>query len=162
MIDMLDPRLFAGATVAGGLVALVHATYTWPLGAAVAMFGGGAVIAFVAEGLVVNGGWLDHHIDPQIIGVPVYLLFAWPGVTYVAYRVALLGLDGWIAVGGTALLATTVDVFTDHYGAAAGYWTYTDAIPGPRYRGVPWWNYVGWAVVISLTVAITMPFLGSQ
>jgi hypothetical protein len=152
-------RTFAATTVALGVVALTHAAVTWPLAATVAFFGGGAVVAFVAEAAVINFDWLEHHIGPKVVGVPVYLLFGWTGAVYVAFRVALLVTDGWRAVAVASLLATSYDLLTDHRGVEDGHWTYTDDLPGPRYRGVPWWNYVGWVVVSGLTAALAVPFL---
>lgn len=156
---MTRSRLFAGTAVVLGVLALGHASFTWPLYATLACFGGGALVAFVAEAAVVSRGWLDHHIDPKLLGVPLYVLFGWTGTIYVAFRVALLVADGWIAVVATGVLATGYDVLTDHRGVEEGHWTYTDDLSGPRYRGVPWWNFAGWFAISCLTAAITTPFL---
>ena len=151
-------RSFAAITVALGVVTLVHAVLTWPPAATLALFGGGALVAFVAEALAVNLGWLEHHVGPKLLGVPLYLLFGWTGVVYLAFRAALLVADGWVAVGVAASLATAYDALTDHRGIEEGHWTYTDDLPGPRFRGVPWWNFVGWLVVSGITAAIAIPF----
>ncbi len=156
---MVSKRVFAATTIAVGIVALFHAIVTWPLPATLALFGGGALVAFIAEAVVVNLGWLDHNIEPKAVGVPLYLLFGWTGTIYVAFRVALLVTDGWAAVAVAAVLATTYDVFTDHMGVEDGHWTYTDDLPGPRYRDVPWWNYVGWLLISCLTAGLAMLFL---
>lgn len=156
---MASGRQFAAITVGLGIVALAHALVTWPLAATLALFGGGAVVAFVAEAVVINLGWLDHHVGPKLAGVPLYVLFGWTGAIYVAFRVALFAVDGWPAVLLAALLATSYDVLTDHQGVANGHWTYVDDLPGPRYRGVPWWNFAGWFVISSLTAALAVPFL---
>lgn len=154
---MSRKRRYAGAAAAVGILALIHATVTWPVSATLAFFGGGALIAFVGEAVVINRGWLEHHIGPKIVGVPLYVLFGWTGTIYVAFRVALLGTGGWTAVVAAAALATTYDVLVDHRGVADGHWTYTDDLPGPRYRGVPWWNFVGWFVISCLTAALAVP-----
>ena len=156
---MADQRIFAGTIVAIGLVALTHAAATWPLFATIAFFGGGAIVAFVAEAVVINRGWLEHHIGPKLAGVPLYVLFGWTGVVYVAFRVALLVTDGWIAVVAAGVLATSYDVLVDHRGVEDGHWTYTDDLPGPRHRGVPWWNFAGWLAISCLTAAFAVPFL---
>lgn len=156
---MPSSRAFALATVALGLVSLLHAVLTWPPVATVAFFGGGALVAFVAEAVVINAGWLEHHVGPKLAGVPVYVLFGWTGAVYVAFRVALLATDGWVAVAVAAVLATTYDMLTDHRGVSDGHWTYTDDLPGPRYRGVPWWNFVGWLVVSAITASLAVPYL---
>lgn len=156
---MVSRRTFAVTTVAIGIVALAHATVTWPLDATLAFFGGGAVVAFVAEAAVITRGWLEHHIGPQLVGVPLYVLFGWTGTVYVAFRVTLLVTDGWIAVAAAGLLATSYDICTDHRGVADDHWTYTDDLPGPRFRGVPWWNFVGWLGISCITATFAVPFL---
>lgn len=156
---MTSGRTFAVTTVALGLVTLAHATATWPVDATFALFGGGAVVAFVAEAIVIDLDWLEHHVGPKVAGVPLYVLFGWTGAIYLAFRVALLVTDGWTAVAATGVLVTTYDVLTDHRGVANGHWTYSDGVSGPRYRGVPWWNFVGWLVVSCLTAAFAVPFL---
>ncbi|MFB6121701.1 MAG: carotenoid biosynthesis protein [Halobacteriaceae archaeon] len=145
-----------GTTLVFGLAALAHAALTWPLAATLALFGGGAAVAFVAELGAVQRGWLVHHVGPKVAGVPLYALLGWTSTVYGALRVALLVTDGWAAVAGASALATTADALTDHRGVAAGWWTYTDALPGPDVLGVPWWNAVGWAVVSGLTAGLAV------
>lgn len=154
-----DGRLFAASTVAIGVLALGHAAVTWPTRATLALFGGGALVAFAAEAVVIERGWLEHHVGPQVAGVPLYVLFGWTGVVYAAFRVALLATDGWPAVLLAALLATGYDLLTDYRGVADGHWTYIDDLPGPRHRGVPWWNYAGWFAISTVTAAFALPFL---
>jgi hypothetical protein len=156
--DMSSARVFAATTVALGVVALAHAAATWPLAATVAFFGVGALVAFVAEAVVINLGWLDHHVGPKLAGVPAYILFGWTGTVYVAYRIGLLVTDGWAAVVTAGVVATTYDLLTDHRGVADGHWSYTDDLPGPRYRGVPWWNFAGWFAISCLTAAAAFAF----
>ncbi|MGB9963448.1 carotenoid biosynthesis protein [Halobacterium hubeiense] len=151
---MPSNRAFAATTVAVGLLALAHAALTWPPAAVLAFFAGGAAVAFVAEAVVVRLGWLDHHVGREVLGVPVYVLFGWTGVVYVAFRAALLVADGWPAVALAAALATGYDALVDHRGVADGRWTYTDDLPGPRFRGVPWWNFAGWFAISALTAGL--------
>ncbi|MFB6103525.1 MAG: carotenoid biosynthesis protein [Halobacteriaceae archaeon] len=156
----MDPtRQVTLTTVVAGGLAIAHAVATWPPEAVVALFGSGALIAFCAEAIVVARGWLTHHVTPRVAGVPLYTLLAWPTTVYVVYRFTLLVTAGWPAVVATAVLATIVDVLTDHTGVDRGLWTYTDAVPGPRYRGVPWWNYLGWLAITGVIAAGTRPFL---
>ena len=156
---MPDRGIFAGSVIAIGVVALLHAAVTWPVSATIAFFGGGAIIAFVAEAIVINRGWLEHHIGPKLVGVPLYVLLGWTGTVYVAFRVALLVTDGLIAVVIAGVIATSYDILVDHRGVADGHWTYTDNLPGPRFREVPWWNFAGWLVISCLTAAVATPFL---
>ncbi len=156
---MPQSDLFAGTTVLIGIVTLIHAAFTWPVYATVAFFGGGALIAFIGEAVVINLDWLEHHIGPKVTGVPLYVLFGWTATVYIAFRAALLVTNGWLAVAATAVLATTYDILTDHQGVSNEYWSYTNDLPGPRYRGVPWWNFLGWFAVSCLTAAVALPFL---
>lgn len=156
---MSRSRTFAASAVGIGLLGLIHATFTWPTYAVLAFFGGGGLVAFFAEAIAINGGWLDHHIGPKAVGVPLYLLFGWTGTIYLAFRVGLLVTDGWRAVAVAGVLATTYDILTDHRGVSDGHWTYTDDIPGPRYREVPWWNYFAWFIISVLTASFAIPFL---
>jgi len=151
---MPSNRAFAASVAAVGLVALGHAALTWPPAAVLAFFAGGAAIAFVAEAVVVNLGWLEHHVGPNVLGVPVYVLFGWTGAVYVAFRAALLVTSGWPAVALAAALATGYDALVDHRGVADGRWTYTDDVPGPRVRGVPWWNFAGWLAISAATAGL--------
>jgi len=127
--------------------------------ATVALFGGGGLVAFTGEAVAVNRGWLEHHAGPKLLGVPPYILFGWTGVVYVAFRAALLVANGWTAVLAGAALATTYDVLTDHRGVSEGHWTFTDDLPGPRYRDVPWWNYAGWFLVSTVTAGLAVGFV---
>ena len=156
---MRSDGTFVATTVALGLLAGLHAIFTWPARAVLALFVGGGAIAFLAEAIVIAWDWLEHHIGPTVLGVPLYVLFGWTGAVYVAFRLALLVTEAWFAVALGAALATGYDLLTDHYGVESGYWTYTDDLAGPRFRGVPWWNYAGWYIVSALTAALAMPFL---
>ena len=140
-------------------VGFTHAAVTWPANAVVAFFAGGAVLTFIAEVVGINLGLLEHHVAPRFVGVPLYLLFAWTGAIYPPFRIALVVLDGWAAAALTAVIVTAYDVLTDHRGVAEGYWSYTDDLPGPRFRGVPWWNYAAWFVLGLLTSLLAVPFL---
>lgn len=156
---MTSHRTFAASTVALGLVAVLHAGFTWPLQATLVFFGGGMAVAFLAEAVVIDLGWLQHHIGPKLFGVPLYILPGWTGAVYVAFRAALLVTEGWLAVAVAALLATAYDVLTDHRGVEDGHWSYTDDLPGPRFRGVPWWNFVGWLAISGVTASLALSFL---
>lgn len=152
----MESRAFAASTVALGVVAVGHAVVTWPARMTVAFFAGGALVAFIAEAVVIRLGMLDHHVGPKALGVPLYVLFGWTGVVYGAFRLALLVTDGWPAVALAALLATGYDALTDPRGVAEGFWSYTDDLPGPRPAGVPWWNTVGWFVISALTAGFAV------
>lgn len=144
------------ATAGLGLVSIGHAAITWPMGAVLALFGGGAALAFVAEAAVVRLGWLVHNRGLQVLGVPLYTLVGWTSLTYLSLRVALSVLNGPAAVVLAAGLATLADAVIDPRGVAAGHWTYMIDLGGPAYRGVPWWNAAGWLVVSGLAATLAV------
>lgn len=156
---MSDSRIFALVSLLLGSLGVIHGLLTWPIEAVGAFFIGGAAVAFLAEAFVINLGWLEHHIGPKILGVPIYVLLAWTGLLYIVFRLTLLVTSGTDAVLLTAVIATGYDILTDHQGVEQGHWTYTDDLPGPRYRGVPWWNYAGWLCISAITPSLAIPFL---
>ena len=153
---MSDERRFVWSTVGVGLLALAHALVTCPFPRTVALFAGGAALAFVAEVVGINLGLLDHHVGPKVLGAPLYVLFGWTGTIYVALRIALLATSGVPAILVAAALTTTYGILVDHRGVEEGLWTYTDDLPGPRHRGVPWWNYAGWFLLTTLTSTLAL------
>lgn len=153
----MDPlRRYQFTNIALFAVATAHALLTWSLRATVALFAGGAAIAFAAELVGVQSGLLDHDLQPQLAGVPLSILFAWPSVVYICYRIALLVVAGGIpAAAIAAVLATVLDVFTDPNGVREGVWHYPEhRISEPRFRGVPWWNFAAWLVIVFLTALL--------
>jgi hypothetical protein len=142
-----------------GAISLAHAALTWPVAATVALFGGGTLVAFTAEAVVIHREWLEHHVGPKLLEVPLYVLPGWTGAIYVAFRLAQTVAEGAMAVLLAALLATVADGLLDPFGVAAGYWTYTGGPRGPSYYGVPWWNAAGWFVVSAITAVLGLPFL---
>ncbi|WP_054584448.1 carotenoid biosynthesis protein [Halolamina pelagica] len=113
------------------------------------------MVAFAAEAPAIRAGLFSHYLRPQLVGVPVSILLAWPAVVYLAVRAASLIVDGPLAVAGTAaVLATLADAIVEPRAVAAGAWAYAKMIPGPRLYGVPWWNAAGWLVVVFVTALL--------
>lgn len=135
---------------------LGHALVTWPLTDAVALFGGGVVVAFVAEAPAIHAGLFYHNLRPQVARVPVWVLLAWPAVVYVAVRVAGVFVDGTAATAAlAAVLGTAMDVLTDPPAVEEGAWVYPERpVSEPRFRGVPWWNFAAWPVVVFVTAML--------
>lgn len=138
------------------VAALGHALLTWPLADVFALFVGGAAIAFTLEVVGVAAGLFRHAMRPQVLGVPVVVIGAWPAVTYVAYRISLLALPAGVpAAAGAAIVATAVDAATERNAVEAGVWTFPEhSLSSPRIAGVPWWNFVGWLVVAFVTAML--------
>ena len=146
-------RRFALGTLLFSVVALGHALLTWPIRSALVLFVSAAVVAFVGEATVIRLGLLRHHTGPRVVGVPLVVLAAWPATVYVFYRMAALVVPaGLEAAALAAVVATLYDVIADPVGVRRGLWTYPRArVSNPRYRGVPWWNFAGWLVIVFAT-----------
>lgn len=153
---MSERTRFSRSTIALGIIAIIHGLVTWPIEVLIVFIGVGASIAFLAELIVIQGGLLTHHIGPKVMGVPIYVLFGWIAVIYVALRISLVVSEGIVAALFTAILATTYDILVDHHGVDSAFWTYTDDIPGPRHRSVPWWNFAGWFAISFMTALVTV------
>jgi putative membrane protein len=137
-------------------VALAHALSTWPPGATVALFAGGAALAFALEAVGIAAGLLRHEARPRVAGVPVSVPLAWPAIVYVAYRVALLVVPAGVpAAALAALLATAADAATDPAMVRRGLWSYPPSrLSTPRFRGVPWWNFLAWPGLVFVTAML--------
>jgi len=100
------------------------------------------------------------HVGPQVLGVPLVVLLAWPATVYVFFRVAgLLVPGGAQAAALAAVAATLLDVVQDPVGVRRGLWSYPEsAVSWPRFRGVPWWNFVAWLVVVFVTSMLVVSF----
>ena len=149
-------RRYAAPTLMMGAAALAHALATWPAQRALAVFVGGAAIAFAAEVVAVHLGLLEHHLEPQVIGVPVIVLLGWPTTIYVALRLALfvvpLGLGAAVLA---AVLATLSDLVLDPRGVEDRAWRYPRVpVSVNRYRDVPYWNFAAWLVISFLTAML--------
>lgn len=155
-------RRYQSTNVGLFLVAFAHAILTWPPRSVAALFVGGAVIAFALEAATIAAGLLTHNLQPRIAGVPVTVVLVWPAVVYLAYRVALLvAPPGAPAAALAAVIATATDVLTDPNGVSEGVWRYPESrLSTPRYRGVPWWNFVGWLVIVFVTAMLPSVFGG--
>ena len=149
-------RRFVVGVVTFAAVALAHALLTWPHRSTLVLFLGGAAVAFVGEATVVRLGLLRHHVGPRVAGVPLYVLAAWPATTYACYRAAALVVPAGVPAATLAAVAATLfDAALDPRGVRRGRWSYPDArVSEPRYRGVPWWNFVGWLAVVFVTASL--------
>lgn len=139
-----------------GVATLAHALLTWPAERAMALFVGGAAIAFAVEVVGVQLGLLEHRLEPQVLGVPAVVLLGWPATVYVALRLALIALPlGQGAALLAAALATLQDVVLDPRGVADEAWRYPRVpLSTRRYRDVPYWNFAAWFAVSFLTALL--------
>lgn len=150
----MDPvRRYTLSNVAVFVVGLGHALLTWPLGDVAALFGVGATVVFVLEALGIAAGLHRHQMTPQVLGVPLVVVGAWPAIVYVTYRFALLAQPAGVqAAAGAALLATLIDAFTEVDALAVGVWSYPEhPLSRLRFAGVPWWNVAAWLAIVFVT-----------
>jgi len=105
------------------------------------------VLELVGSNTGVPFGTYDYStlLQPQIVGVPLVVPFAWFAMAIPAREVvrALGARRGWQRVLFGAAALTAWDVFLDPQMVAEGYWLWaTDG----WYRGIPLTNYVGWMI----------------
>lgn len=82
--------------------------------------------------MAVRAGLLQHNLTPRLVGVPVTVLFVWPAVVYVWYRVALLVAPVGVAAAAlAAVFATLVDALVDPNGVRDGAWEYPGGTSSP-------------------------------
>jgi uncharacterized membrane protein len=141
---------FRAGSLALAVLSVAHGVLTWGPVAASTFAGVAVALAFVSEVAVVATGLLEHYTRPKLAGVAVPALLGWIGVTYLGYRAALLVVPAGVAPLAAAVLATAFDVVADPVGVSDGLWSYPDSpVSEPRYRGVPWWNFAGWLVLVA-------------
>ncbi len=146
------------ANYLGLALVLGHAALTWEPAATAALFLGGVALTFPAEAVFVRAGLLEHHTGPKVAGVPLPVLAAWPAVVYVFLRGAALVFGLTLAAAALAAVAATLfDAVVDPIGVREGRWSYPEApFSEPRFRGVPWWNFVGWLLLVGATGALAV------
>ena len=153
---MDERRAFEIATLVLSAAVLVHALVTWEPRATLGLFVGGAALAFVAEAAVIRLGLLRHEMAPRVAGVPLLVVLAWPATVYLFYRTAALIVPPGVPAATLAAVAATLyDVRVDPRGLELGLWAYPEsALSNPRFRGVPWWNFLGWLAIVFATAML--------
>jgi len=155
---MDDESRFLASAVGLGLLAVGHAAITWGPAAAGRFALVAVAVAFVAEVAVIRAGLLVHHTTPTVAGVPLAALAGWAGAIYLSSRVAALVVPPSVVPLAAALLATATNVLSDPQGVENGLWTYPPSrLSRPRYRAVPWWNFVGWFVLTAVVSWLGAP-----
>ena len=152
-----EAKRYVGSQLFLFVVTVGHALLTWPVADALTLFVGGVAVAFAVEAPSIRAGLFTHYLRPQVAGVPLTILLAWPAVVYAAVRVAGLVVEGPVAVAATAaVLGTLADVATDPPAVADGAWEFhRREIPGPWFRDVPWWNFAGWLGIVFVTAMLS-------
>jgi putative membrane protein len=152
----MDSRRRATLSFLGiAALALAHALWSWPLDRVFVLFAGGATLAFLSEAAVIKRGVLEHHTTPKVAGVPLAVVAVWPAVVYAFLRLSLLAVNGALpAAALAAVLATAWDLLTDPP-SVGDLWIYPEsAVSSPRFRGVPWWNFAGWLLIVFVTALL--------
>lgn len=161
----------------GALLVFVvwHAVITKGWRRSLLMFASSFVLAFTAEALGVNFGWIFGHyyytgvLGFQVFGVPLLAALAWEPIVYAAYLMSDLlsplvsalpqitrqrPTAVWMALIG-ALATTAWDMMIDPIAVSQGWWVWVDGGAYVPYvaNGVPVQNFLGWlgvAFVINL------------
>lgn len=152
-----------------------HAVITKGWKRSMLMFTLSFLLAFVAEALGVNFGWIFGHyyytdvLGYSIFGVPLLAALAWEPIIYAAYLMSDLlspiisslpqitrqrPTMVWMALIG-ALGTTAWDMMIDPIAVSQGWWVWVDGGAYVPYvaNGVPVQNFLGWlgvAFVINL------------
>ena len=161
----------------GALLVFVvwHAVITKGWQRSLLMFASSFLLAFTAEALGVNFGWIfgryyyTEVLGFQIFGVPLLAALAWEPIIYAAYLMSDLlspivstlpqitrqrPTAVWMALIG-ALATTAWDMMIDPIAVSQGWWVWVDGGAYVPYvaNGVPVQNFLGWlgvAFVINL------------
>jgi len=148
-------RLRAAGNALFVAVALAHALLTWSPAETAIVFAGSVLLALPGEAVVVRAGLLEHHTGPKVAGVPLPILVAWPAVVYAFVRASGALTGGPTAIVFAAGAATLFDAVVDPIGVRRGEWSYPEsAFSEPRFRGVPWWNFAGWFLLVGAVSAL--------
>lgn len=156
-----DERVVLTHVVIGGMFALSFSVAWSAWGVARASVAAGGVVAFtwllemIGSRTGVPFGSYDYQplLQPQVVGVPVVVPFAWLAMAVPAREVVrALGIRHvWWRVLGGAVALTAWDVFLDPQMVNEGYWKWAAA---GWYRGIPLTNYVGWLVGGAVVMSI--------
>jgi putative membrane protein len=96
-------------------------------------------------------------LQPQLTQVPLLVPLAWLMMLPPAWAVAsvVTGVNmGWRFIGVSTLAFTAWDCFLDPQMVAWGYWVWHT--PG-GYFGIPWMNFMGWALSAALLTWLVRP-----
>jgi len=96
-------------------------------------------------------------LQPQLGGVPLLIPLAWLMMLPPAWAVAAVitrGRLGWRFVLVSALAFTAWDFFLDPQMVNWGYWVWEQP---SGYFGIPWLNFLGWALSAALLTILVRP-----
>ncbi len=154
-LTVMTVLVFLAATLSH---ALLTRGATWTLGYLLITAGIGLVAESVGTRTGVPFGDYTYagSLGPKLLSVPLVIPLAWAMFAYPCLLVGRrLSASTWGAalVGGAALASW--DLFLDPQMVDAGHWTWTGvrvALPGAP--AIPVSNYLGWAVVAVLMMAV--------
>jgi uncharacterized membrane protein len=146
-----------------------HAVLTKGWKRSLFMFALSFCVAFTAEALGVNYGWVFGHyyytraLGVSLFGVPFLAALAWEPIVYAAFWISDLLANGgassaspgphklsplWAAAIG-ALATTAWDMMIDPIAVSQGWWVWVNGGTYVPYiaNGVPLTNFLGWLLV---------------
>jgi len=131
-------------------------------------------IGFLAEVLGTNSGfpfgkyYYTDFLGEKFLGVPVVVPLVWFVIAYLCFSIVVgnLGVESrkssdWRFFAKIALLsafgAVAWDFMIDPMFSSYGYWVWTGQfIPLPELEGIPLTNFVGWFVLITLMILVSL------
>lgn len=121
------------------------------------------LVAFVMEvigtatGFPFGGYRYTELLQPQLIHVPLLIPLAWlmmlPAAWVVAYQI-IGRTSGLVFIGLSSLAMTAWDLFLDPHMVAWGLWIWANP---EGYFGIPWVNFLGWAMTAALVTTLARP-----
>ena len=142
---------------------LVILYQAWGAARTVRVVGGIVLLAWLAEAIGTATGFPFGAYDytdlfqPQLAHVPLLIPLAWLMMLPPAWAIASRIAGAWSGpafVGFSALAMTAWDLALDPQMVAWGFWVWTE--PG-GYFGIPWLNFIGWALTTALITVIVGP-----
>lgn len=151
------------AVVAQAGLVLVILYQAWGTVKTIKSVAGIVLITWVAEATGTATGYpfgdyaYTDKLQPQLAHVPLLISLAWLMMLPPAWVIASRITGAWsgpLFVILSALALTVWDLFLDPQMVAWGFWIWSE--PG-GYFGIPWLNFIGWAVTASVITVIVRP-----
>jgi putative membrane protein len=105
-----------------------------------------AEVAGVHSGVIFSGYWYTDVLAPQLINVPLVMIFAWIVlIGYVRQMLRGCSCSRWLILFFSAAWMTAIDLVIDPLAAGVlGYWRWLE---NGFYYGIPAHNFLGWFAV---------------
>jgi putative membrane protein len=156
------PTMILCVLVQSGLVLMIL-YQAWGAAQTVKVVGGIVLITWLAEALGTATGFpfgVYEYTDlfqPQLAHVPLLIPLAWLMMLPAAWAIASRIAGAWSGlafVGFSALAMTAWDLALDPQMVDWGFWIWAEP---SGYFGIPWSNFIGWALTSALITIVVRP-----